>query len=399
MFNAMKSLNINIPTTVCFIRKIMKFWLLILILLISLLYVYFWLNSNEKKVVSIKVRTEYLNHPNLTVKISLNDNIYHRERTAMDCITLGMTGDISDPSAVSHYNLKKMKDLSHLYYDSDALNFYDMKIEKEIESLKKDKPYVLMECRSSEKINYFENLKRTNILQEETIELEDSVKDSNSNCIKKMRYTNSKYNIFELACRRKGLFDMEEVYIHKNHYILKFDSLKGLCEDGPNFSIENKYYGNFFTSIKGKVYTRLNIEFEKVNEVMNWGNTLGCDTHEIDYFPSFIRLYYSHALLLIQSISPEPDSINSSFIEYSSIRKLQAIKDNGFLIYAENLSTKERNEKINFLLASFIGVLFSVLAEIGVKYFDNKKKDCKPKSKRKDLYDEDYSKNITNWAT
>ena len=397
----MKSLNINIPTTVRFIRKIMKFWLLIFVLLIALLYTYFWLNSNEEKIVNIKVRTEYLNHPNLELSISLNNNFYHRERDPMDCIELKMSGNISDTLAVSHYYRSKNKDLSHVYFDSDPLNFSDMKIEKEIEANKKDKPYVLVEYKSSEKIKYFEDNCRTNFYRKEDIKLEDSVKYNNYTYKKKLKYANSKYDIYELACRRKGIFDTKEVYIHKNHYILKFDTLRGLCEDGPDFLIENDYYGNFFTSNKGKVYTRLKIKFEKVNEVMNFGKILKCDIHEIDYFPRSIRLYYSYAPLLIQSISPEPDSMNSSFIEYSSINKMRAIKDDGFLIYAENINTKERNEKINFLLASLIGVLFSVLAEIGVKYFDKKKRrnNSSGKSKIKDSDDEDNSKDITDWAT
>ena len=396
----MKSLNINIPTTVRFIRKIMKFWLVILVLLIALLYTYFWLNLNEEKIVHIKVRTEYLNHPNLALIISLNNNFYHKERSPMDCIKLRMRGNISDTLAVSRYYRLKNKDFSHLYFDSEPLNFFDMELEKGIEVNKKDKPYVLVECKSSEKIKYFEDNRRTNSYREEDIILEDSVKYSNTTYMKKLKYVNSKYDIYELACRRKGIFDTKEVYIHKNHYILKFDTLRGLCEDGPDFLIENNYYGNFFTSSKGKVYTRLKIKFEKVNEVMNFGKILKCDIHEIDYFPNSIRLYYSYAPLLIQSISPEPDSINSSFIEYSSINKMRAIKDDGFLIYAENINTKERNEKINFLLASLIGVLFSVLAEIGVKYFDGKKKgnSSSGKSKIKDSYDEDDSKDITDWA-
>ena len=31
--------------------------------------------------------------------------------------------------------------------------------------------------------------------------------------MKKLKYVNSKYDIYELACRRKGIFDTKEVYI------------------------------------------------------------------------------------------------------------------------------------------------------------------------------------------
>ena len=66
----------------------------------------------------------------------------------------------------------------------------------------------------------------------------------------------------------------------------------------------------------------------------------------------------------IKRITPAPDwELNQKVLFYTE----EAIEDilySGISIYAEDLSKKSRNEMINFLLATIIGIFISICTEL-----------------------------------
>lgn len=389
----MKSLNINIPTTVRFIKAIAKFWVFVLIMLITLLYIYFWLNTTEENGIGISVNTNYITDARANLHIRLNDSIrFSNKHKIRDVIELSCNGYICEPNyreyldSLRRENDKKFRnslqnpdtitETGKFLYENRIflLNSESIidntkqtwsPINKEYSERTDNAPAIKLSVRSKNKIiDVFNSDKKNkegyfwsgNIVQEYNYK----------NC---KVYTNKTINsyIYEIASKDG------DYYEKISHYIAKSSPQKDYIK------IENSYLGNFFSSLRSKIRVHLSVSFKTVHNDPEYSYKNKKDKDFGSYGTlSGISIHHYQLPLYILTLYPEPDEIDRHSIEYTTRKKLNQIKDEGITIYAENLNNKDRNEKLNFILASFIGVLFSVLAEIGVKHFNGKRKSNPP---------------------
>ena len=75
------------------------------------------------------------------------------------------------------------------------------------------------------------------------------------------------------------------------------------------------------------------------------------------------------------TISPTPDIQTSSTITYYDNEKLKQIYRNGIYVYAESLLTKKDFDNRNFILATIIGFLFSMIIDILYRLSSGKNKE------------------------
>ena len=83
------------------------------------------------------------------------------------------------------------------------------------------------------------------------------------------------------------------------------------------------------------------------------------------------------------TVSPAPDEQTSSTITYYDNEKLQQIYRNGIYVYAESLLTKKNFENRNFILATIIGFLFSMIIDILYRLLSGKNKEVNSDNKNK----------------
>ena len=72
------------------------------------------------------------------------------------------------------------------------------------------------------------------------------------------------------------------------------------------------------------------------------------------------------------TVSPIPDEQTASTITYYDDEKLKQIYKSGIYVYAESLSTKKDFDNRNFILATIIGFLFSMIIDIIYRLLSNK---------------------------
>lgn len=350
----MKSLNINIPTTIRFIRKIAKFWFFVALLLIGLLYTYFWLNSVDENMLSFDFETFYTDYDNVEIRITLNEKgqkQLHYQLPAGNTIAVRISGIIHDSTEI----------------DSTVLQM----VKAQWDEIKLTDSYKKLAGVRKKQIDYSINKASVRFDISTNKDIEYLFDDSKT-------YRGSSYVTVDSIKLRKG--DKHLTYYDKGKnsysYINEFFRKGGQCVsseyifnwkdsegDKINKFEECQYFkSDFFESIRSKSLTRIHLSINN-NASMQYR------------FKGLYKLVidtYNNPLSLM-SIYPQPDRLTSNFIIYNDPDKLETLSNQGILIYGESIRKKDLAEKMNFILASIIGVLFSVLAEIGVKHFENRK--------------------------
>lgn len=80
-----------------------------------------------------------------------------------------------------------------------------------------------------------------------------------------------------------------------------------------------------------------------------------------------ITFHHRNDPLVFMTLDPEPDVRTTAIIQYNDSSKIRTILEHGITMYGEKISDKDRNERINFILATLIGICCSILAEIALK--------------------------------
>jgi len=122
-----------------------------------------------------------------------------------------------------------------------------------------------------------------------------------------------------------------------------------------------------------------NLDIIKKNENLYKNPSVCClimDFSEIKAKQGEIKIDFQ-APMYFATISPTPDEQTASTITYYTNEKLQQIYKNGIYVYAESLLTKKDFENRNFILATIIGFLFSMIVDILYRLSSNKNSKTK----------------------
>lgn len=344
----MKSLNINIPTTVQFIRKIAKFWVLVLLLLISLLYTYFWLNSVDENEISFNLESFYADYDNVKIVITLNEQEQpHYELPSGNIIQVNANGVINDST-----------EIDSIVFQIAKSQWGEIKLSesyKKLASVKKkqidhsiNKASVRFDISTNKDIEYIKDFYKSH--------------DPNSYVILDSIKINGGGRHLVYHTKDKNHYSYITEYPKRgNHYVSSefiYNWNKPRGDKNNRFRIHQYFKSDFFESIRSKNLTRIYLSIN-TSTIMRY-------RFKGDY--ELVINTYNNPLSLI-TIYPQPDKLTADNIVYNDPNKLEILSNQGILIYGENIRKKDLVEKINFILASFIGVLFSILAEIGVKHF------------------------------
>lgn len=139
-----------------------------------------------------------------------------------------------------------------------------------------------------------------------------------------------------------------------------------------NLAYEGDFFQKRFKRLTKYIYTYIKVNFDNVPEKYYR------DTHQKFYYNDTIynfshlrnmRFIIKHQNLPLPNlnISPEPDLINSTYIEYNSYEKCKQILNSGVMIYAENLHYKSFIDNLDFILATLLGALISILIDILIR--------------------------------
>lgn len=350
----MKSLNINIPTTIRFIRKIAKFWVFIVIILISLLYTYFWLNSMEENKLSFNLESFYADFDNVNIEVILNSEERKQQNYKLpsgNIIRIRANGVISDSTQIDSNVFQIVSSqwdeikLSGSY--KKLANVKKKQIDQSI-----NKASVEIDISTNRDVKYL--MDQSMVYRPDSYMVLDSIRINGGGryIVYYQKYVDSYTYITEYPKKVDSKVSSEFVY----------------SWDKPENDITNRFWvnqyfkSNFFESIRCKSLTRIYL-------------SINTRTHRYRFKGNYELIIntYNNPLSLI-SIYPQPDELTASNIVYNDPDKLEILSNQGILIYGENIRKKDLIEKMNFIIASFIGVLFSILAEIGVKrYCDGRK--------------------------
>lgn len=412
----MKSLNINIPTTVRFIKTITKFWVFVFIMLITLLYIYFWLNTEEvEKNIVINVESIFTVNNSINIRIELQCNnpyVYGRKaymvnslekpgkNKIFDLLSLYCSFSTADTSYFRYYSKFKEEAFHYYYENSNTIPLNDSPYE--ILSFRpKNKSYTLRPILMCQV--YSENLKYLTLSSyddntfeehEDFVYMSDSIyyiqydrnkrskrlelyKHQYSSTVEEpcgtIKYYGRFYNKNETKKKKEETYYDHPSSIVYPQKVLNFDidTLNGKEKSIPEISDEcisglTEFGGNFFYTLKSRFRSNIYV------------NTRNFNSDESTIPNMSLEFNHSNHPLHLLSLSPEPDYKTPYFFGYETPQKIRQVCNQGITLYAEIIENKDRNEKLNFILASFIGVLFSVLAEIGVKHFNGKRKPNPP---------------------
>lgn len=140
------------------------------------------------------------------------------------------------------------------------------------------------------------------------------------------------------------------------------------------------YEGNFFQKeikrLTKYIYTHIKVKFDNVPE--KYYRDTRMEYYSDDIYPDSIYIYSNlrdmklvikHQNLPLPglNITPEPDIITGTYIEYNSYEKCKQILKSGIIIYAENLHYKSFINNLDFILATILGALISILVDIIVR--------------------------------
>lgn len=350
---AMKSLNINIPTTIRFIRKIAKFWVFVVIILISLLYTYFWLNSMEENELSLDLESFYTDYDDVEIRISLNSKEQKQlghELPSGNIIHIYANGVINDSTQID----SKIFQFVSSQWDEIKLSESYKKLanvkKKQIEH-SINKASVRFKLSTNKDIEYLKDYSRS--LTPNSYMTLDSVRIKGGG--RHMAFHNKAKDSYTYITEypKKG-----NRYV-SSEFIYSWDKHENNIAN--RFQASQSFKSNFFESIRCKNLTRIYL-------------SINTSTHMRYRFKGNYELTintYNNPLSLI-SIYPQPDELTANRIVYNDPDKLEILSNQGVLIYGESIKKKDLIEKMNFIIASFIGVLFSILAEIGVKRFSDR---------------------------
>lgn len=139
-----------------------------------------------------------------------------------------------------------------------------------------------------------------------------------------------------------------------------------------NLAYEGHFFQKRFKRLTKYIYTYIKVKFDNVPEKYYR------DTHQDFYYDDSIYRFshlrnmsfiikHQNLPLPNLNISPEPDIINSTYIEYNSYEKCEQILKSGVMIYAENLHYKNFIDNLDFILATLLGALISILVDILIR--------------------------------
>lgn len=378
----MKILNINIPTDKWFIRILSKYSLYLVILLVILVKTYFWLNSTEQKKVSIEIDSAFLRNEFIRISLYLgqyslfNDGHKTLYSGKSDIIYISNYFDIStNNSSILPYYAVQEPNLEFFPEGEEMIFFKETPFSYHLSSNGDSIPEILTPkgwaqsvpsslFKTNDDLNYF--LSPTisiNVISENTKFVSgdsffayDVNKASYSDSLCCDNILNDFTRIIKTQSKVYFQKDTKQVNnINKRRYYDFCDSTRS------ELRIQEIFLGDYFTSEKSNIFTEITFS---INDIQY----LNSDT-----LKSTITFSYEDTPLSIISITPEPDFRTINSFGYSNDNEIfKNGYDVKFSIYAEDLNKKDRNSKLNFLIASLIGVLFSVLAEIGVKHFERK---------------------------
>lgn len=145
------------------------------------------------------------------------------------------------------------------------------------------------------------------------------------------------------------------------------------------FKVQLVYEGSFFQNeikrLTKYIYTQIKIKFKNIPEKYykdSHGEWDGLDFDDYKYKSLNLRrmsfiIKYTDLPLPDLNITPEPDVINTTYLEYNSYEKCNQILNSGIIIYAENLHYKSFINNLDFILATILGALISILVEVIIR--------------------------------
>ena len=143
------------------------------------------------------------------------------------------------------------------------------------------------------------------------------------------------------------------------------------CADGErreNFECNSKNC-YFRQGYNGKVFEKFNSEISN-KFVFSFGFT----SKDIEHLHNAKIAITGLSSIDINKVFPEPDFNNVHAIIYDSPKKIKEVFEYGITFKGEDNSKKHSNQNWIFVVGTLIGVLFSILATLGLELFSHKLK-------------------------
>lgn len=139
-----------------------------------------------------------------------------------------------------------------------------------------------------------------------------------------------------------------------------------------NLAYEGDFFQKKLKRLTKYIYTHIKVKFDNIPEKYYRDCHQEYFYSDSIYMLSHLRdmkfvIKYQNLPLPDLNISPEPDLINSAYLEYTSYEKCKQILKSGIIIYAENLHYKNFINNLDFILATILGALISILVDILIR--------------------------------
>ena len=148
--------------------------------------------------------------------------------------------------------------------------------------------------------------------------------------------------------KRDSFYNIDMVTLDANMYV-KMKNMKHHSELMPlrqGILRSTSFKNNFWDNPRNTSSSCMNLKFENI------------ETRKISLSIDYI------SFMNYMTLSPEPDEMGGTFISYFNKDKIDYILKNGLYVYSESLSNKRDYEMINFILATVIGCLFSMIIDL-----------------------------------
>lgn len=370
--------------------------LILLILLLVGVYSYFSI-SNEVKIIYFSTKIDNLNGSGYSSFINKNllytndedsrryrgayDSYYYSNDTdSIQSFTANLVLDYSGKQRIGHqepiYEVRTVVALDSI----DLQNKRDQLYSTILDTLAIDSIVnsVLIEIESGGFIpnNYYYK-KDKNIVIYDTI-IDNKYIDFPPNILAKLnlRPNSFSYVTYDTIIDNK-YFNMPTIITGK---------MTHLCPNSPDYYVNDnrgRYYDKKFVYISHPNFPLTIPSYKKSSKSNLYKNPSVCclimDFLRIKARRGTIKIDFQ-APMYFATVSPTPDEQTASTITYYNNEKLQQIYKNGIYVYAESLLTKKNFDNRNFILATIIGFLFSMIVDILYRLSSNKNSKIKKQS-------------------
>lgn len=345
-----------------FVCCISKFWVIVLILFIICIALYVYLSKTDRQDILIELESVNFYHPKFDVDLYMNDyleyvcrkNKNHIHKTEKkDWLQVRFFGErIQKEYAIQPEIYNGMISYSRPRYDSKnrkgMLLFY--KIDEYCNGDRfRDSPFVITKITSSTKD--LSSAMSENYRWGECDNLADNWK-----CY----FSDSIFEYFK-SYKRDSVVLVNTVKFAPSGGIIPFK-----YDYRFSASLFNKYRSTFYINLKFRI---VGIDVRKDNSHITEklpGSFFWVFEGKDDVDCS-ITFHHRNDPLVFMTLDPEPDVRTTAIIQYNDSSKIRTILEHGITMYGEKISDKDRNERINFILATLIGICCSILAEIALK--------------------------------